>query len=362
MPYEIRGRSITQSIWDRVARIFGRRERAIIENEIRHREEVRCPIIYTDQPSNISPETMERWRNWQNEREEIIWRGNNTERHTIEGNIRSPTLHDDRVARFNQIGESNILDMPRPRRAWDENIFNANTMPELYLGEGEAICRPRIREVSMADLEAELNEEITVGDEVEMPSTYRTWIDNNSTTAGWIVGGSSSSYTNASSYAEESNNATYRCTGCHKSFDNMLKLKGYKWGVYLCERCNKEYKYLIKILTEKEGNWNDIHYIYDYALFLTNRIYIRDKKRTGKLQSCFTCSKLKRDTIAYKIEGRHRHVYICRCCEPHIQYMMKSIYNKSLKSKMRRLVNMLKNQDEHLKIRVKLSRKGKVYK
>ena len=106
-----------------------------------------------------------------------------------------------------------------------------------------------------------------------------------------------------------------------------------------------------------KGSWINVHYLYDYAVFLTNRAYKRIKIRDGKTYGCFICGQLKKDVIIYKIENGYRHVHICRCCEPYIQYMMKSIYSSYLQAKMKRLTNMIKNQDEHLKIKDELMKK-----
>jgi len=342
MPDENRGRSIFGNAWENIIRL-SRRSRGNIEEDQR--------TLGIDQANNISPEMLERWREWRGHTEEVMWRGS--------------TIHDDRVARFNQIGEeSNTLEMPRP-------IFNANSLPIFrdggFIREGEhtewvmddASGRvvPRRMETTLADLEAELNADIEVGHDVNMPSSYTSWTDTNSTTS-WDTGSSTGVYY---SVAEPIEGITRRCSGCHKSITAITKTRKLMWGMYLCEKCNKEYTYLIKILWKMKGNWNNIHYLFDYAVFLAKKTYKRVKLRDGKTHGCFICGQLRKDAIAYKIENRHRHVYVCRCCEPYIQYMMKSIYNDRLRMKMKRLTNMLKNQDEHIKIRKELE-KAKVYK
>jgi len=360
--YEHRGRSIFRNAWENITRLFRRSGEDIEDFDYAREANERQNLLLG---GVVSEETLAQWRNWQSERETLIWRGHSIERHTTE-RINRSTIHDDRVARFNQIGNEH----PRvvrhcngilPYRAWDENIFNSNVMPRLQINPITHEVREirRAREVSLADLEAELNEEIEVGDEVDMPTTY-----TNSTTGSWVIGSSnvSGSY-NTSVYgvAENIEGITRRCGGCHKSLTDTSKLRKLRWGVYLCESCSKEYDYLIKILRKMKGNWNNIHYLYDYAVFLTNRKYKRVKLRDGKSHGCFACGQLKKDVIMYKIEGRHRHIYICRCCEPYIQYMMKSIYSKHLQAKMKRLTIMLKNQDEHIKIKREFE-KAKVFK
>lgn len=346
MPY-VRRESF-ENIGGRIRRVFRRIIRRTSEIEEQQSD------IALALGGYVSPETLERWRTWQSEREGLIWRGTNPVRagrevfhraiqdnvRTIQDNIR--TIQDNRQARFEQIGGHPILER-RPYRLWDENILNTDLLPDFRLNPTthhvEAV--PRTREVSLADLEAELNDEISVGCGV-MPPTYTNYTDNstgiwhNEYTVGEVV------------FQEEE--LVHRCSGCQKKITNTSKARKLKWGVYICENCDKEYTYLIKILREMRGNWNTIHYIYDYAMFLIKKKYVRVKSR-DKQHGCFVCGHLKKNIITYKIAGRHRHVYICNCCDPYAQYMMKSIHSQTLQIKMKRLVNMLKNQDEDKKIK-----------
>ena len=326
MPY-VRRESF-ENIGGRIRRVFRRIIRRT--SEIEEQQSDIAQVI----GGFVSPETLERWRTWQSEREALIWRGTNPTRARIQ-DISRPAIIE--RSRGHPILER------RPYRLWDENIFNSNLLPDFRINPTTHHVEtvPRAREVSLADLEAELNDEISVGCGV-MPSIFTNYTTNstgiwhNEYTVGEVV------------FQEEE--LVHRCSGCQKKITNTSKARKLKWGVYICENCDKEYTYLIKILREMRGNWNTIHYIYDYAMFLIKKKYVRVKSR-DKQHGCFVCGRLKKSVVAYKITGRHRHIYICNCCDPYAQYMMKSIHSQTLQIKMKRLVNMLKNQDEDKKIK-----------
>jgi len=192
-----------------------------------------------------------------------------------------------------------------------------------------------VAEVSLDDLETELAD--LLGDDIGMPSTHYTIASDHTSTNEYIdwgnVGIPLDSY-------------KCQCHACNKKYTNVKYTR-------LCPSCRKDYNYMIKILKEYRGKWSTLLYIKDYARYLNKHIGWKKVISLDSPKKCSTCSKVYRTNTRYITNKKFDNIYICKMCESHLQYFMKSMYSSKTITKMGRMVNMIRDCDIPRDIRKK---------